>query len=200
MLQADPAWEGESDEQIVVRVQRGEAQAFGALFDRHQGRITRFLFTLGVPESEVDDLVGETFCRALDRIDRYDAARNSRYLSYLYAIARNLAMDRLRRKTPQVSGTDLEEDWDAPPHWRRDAMLEDLARLEQVALVRQALEELSTSDREILALAYDQGMTSQEIMEVTGKPSISAVTTHVYKAMQKLRHRVRQFTAGMEAR
>jgi len=58
-----------------------------------------------------------------------------------------------------------------------------------------ALEPLSPTDREILVLAYDRELNSREIMQITGKPSVTAVTTHVYKAMKKLREHV----AGLAA-
>ena len=53
-----------------------------------------------------------------------------------------------------------------------------------------SLAQLNASDREILTLAYDRELSCREIQAITGKPSISAVTTHVYKAMRKLRSHV----------
>jgi len=179
-----------SDEELVQRVQRGEVEAFAVIFERHQGRLARFLRHLGVPGAEVDDLLGETFCRALEKIDQFDVHREKRYLSYLYAIARNLATDRVRYLVRVTSLEEMGRGWDLSDEKREDAVVDEIYQLEQVAIIRQAMERLSPSDREILVLAYDRELSSREIMEITGKPSISAVTTHVYRAMKKLREHV----------
>jgi RNA polymerase sigma-70 factor (ECF subfamily) len=185
------SWSGVSDEGLVERVQRGQTEAFGEIYARHAGRIGRFLRAVGIPLSDLDDLVADTFCRALDRIDLFETDSGKRYLSYLYAIARNLAVDRIRYRAPELSLEDLDAAQEPSDGYREDAIVDQIRRLEQVALIRRAMERLSPSDREILALAYDRQMTSREIMGVTGKPSISAVTTHVYQAMKRLRILVR---------
>ena len=109
----------------------------------------------------------------------------------LAQFARNLAVDRIRYRTPELSLEELDATQEPSDGYREDAIVDQIRRLEQVALIRRAMESLSASDREILALAYDRQMTSREIMGVTGKPSISAVTTHVYQAMKRLRILVR---------
>jgi len=46
---------------------------------------------------------------------------------------------------------------------------------------------LAPADREIIALSYDRDLSSKEIMAIMQKPSVTAVTTHLHKAMKKLR-------------
>jgi len=178
-----------TDEELVTRIQRGNVEAFAAIFERHRARLGRFIRSVGVPESDLDDLLGETFCRALSRIQEFDVSRGARYLTYLYAIARNLAVDRLRGRYAVAS---LEEIGEPEPAdgVREDAIVEQIYRMEQVRLIWRAMERLSASDREILTLAYDRELSCREIQAITGKPTISAVTTHVYKAMRKLRAHV----------
>lgn len=185
-----------SDEDLVRQVQGGDAEAFALVYRRHNRRIARFLRTVGVPEADVEDMLGETFCRALDKIDQFNPDRGKRYLSYLYSIARNLAVDRVRYRPRILSLEDLQEGWDSPDGGAEDPVVEEICRLEQVATIRRAMERLSTADREILVLAYDRELSSREIMEVTGKPSITSVTTHVYKAMKKLRECVAEAVSG----
>jgi DNA-directed RNA polymerase specialized sigma24 family protein len=55
---------------------------------------------------------------------------------------------------------------------------------------------LAPSDREIIALSYERDLSCKEIMEVMQKPSVTAVTTHLYKAMKKLRALVLADEAG----
>ncbi len=179
-----------SDEELVARVQRGEGEAFAVIFERHHRRLALFLRSSGVPDTDVEDLLGETFCRALNKIRQFDLERGKRYLAYLYSIARNLAADRARGWRPVASLEEIAVEPETSDHVHEDAIVEQICRMEQLRLIWRAMERLSSSDREILTLAYDRELSCREIQAITGKPSISAVTTHVYKAMKKLRAHV----------
>jgi len=189
-----------SDEELVARVQRGEAEAFATIFERHHRRLARFLRSCSVPEADLEDLLGETFCRALDRIQQFDVGRGKRYLAYLYAIARNLATDRARGRPPLTLRDETAEEFELADGLAEETIVEQICRMEQVRLIRKAMERLSPSDRQILTLAYDRELSCREIQAITGKPSITAVTTHVYKAMKKLRAHVDEMAGTAEDR
>lgn len=178
-----------SDEEIIRRVQRGERELFTVIFDRHHRRLHCFLRGLGVSEQEVEDLVGEAFCRALSRVELFDPDCGSRYLSYLFSITRNLATDHFHR-SPRLEREELDEETPDEAGLMEDRVIEEICRMEQAALIREAMSSLNESDREIILLAYDREMSSREIMESLDKPSITAVTTHLYKAMKRLRAKV----------
>jgi RNA polymerase sigma-70 factor (ECF subfamily) len=197
---ADASRTVETDEELVRRVQRGETELFAVIFERHQAQLARFLRQVGVSAADVEDLLGETFCRALDKIDYFDSRSGNRYLSYLYSIARNLATDRARYLSRVTSLEELEESWGPSDGRREETLVDEIYQREQIALVRRAMERLSPTDREIVVLAYDRELTSREIMEITGKPSVTAVTTHIYKAMKKLREHVAGLAAETGAR
>jgi RNA polymerase sigma-70 factor (ECF subfamily) len=178
-----------ADEAVIRRVQRGERELFTLIFDRHHRRLHHFLRGLGVPESEAEDLLAETFCRALARVELFDPDCGTRYLSYLYSIARNLATDHFHHQ-PMLQPEELDEEMPDGAEPIEDRVIEEICRLEQAALIREAMTRLSQNDREIILLAYDREMSSREIMESMDKPSITAVTTHLYKAMKRLRAHV----------
>ena len=66
-----------------------------------------------------------------------------------------------------------------------------VVRSDEVRRIREAIQRLNPSDREIITLSYDRELSCREIMEVMGKPSITSVTTHLYQAMKRLRELVR---------
>lgn len=180
-----------TDEEVIRRVQAGERALFELIFARHYTRMERYARHLGVPAAEAEDLVAETFARAFARSDRFDPSTGTRYLSYLYAIARNLATDRLRERHRSGAVTPLEElEALGPELIGAEDPVAEVLRREQVTEIRAALARLGPGDREIIFLSYDREMSCREIMTVMGKPSISAVTTHLYKAMKKLREQV----------
>jgi len=76
------------------------------------------------------------------------------------------------------------------PDTRIETPVDRMMRMDDLRRIRHAMERLSVSDREIITLSYDRELTCREIMEIMGKPSISAVTTHLYKAMKRLRELV----------
>jgi RNA polymerase sigma-70 factor, ECF subfamily len=189
-----------TDEEVVARVQAGEGELFEHIFHRHYGRIERYVRGLGLPDADQEDVVVETFLRAFAGIHSFDAANGTRYVSYLYAIARNLGTDRMREKRRAPEATFLEDIEVAriPDESEQASPLAALLKREQIDRIRAALALLSPSDQEIIALSYERDLSSKEIMEVMQKPSVTAVTTHLYKAMKKLRALVRSDGAGEE--
>jgi RNA polymerase sigma-70 factor (ECF subfamily) len=178
-----------SDEAIIERVQRGETELFEIIFERHFPRVDRYLRHLGVPDQDREDCAAETFARAFCRVSAFDTASGSRYVAYLYAIARNLAADRVRAwsRAPEfVALEDERQQIESQPSLDGDP-LQAVLRSEETRRIRRAMEKLNPSDREMIYLSYERQLSSREIMAVTNKPSVTSVTTHLYKAMKKLR-------------
>ena len=71
-----------------------------------------------------------------------------------------------------------------------------LLKREQSNRIRAALAMLAPADQEIIALSYERGLSSKEIMAIMHKPSVTAVTTHLHKAMKRLRSLVLSFEAA----
>src|SRR5438105_3836478 len=134
-----------TDEQVVARVQAGEGELFELIFDRHYARIERYVRGLGLPEGELEDLVAETFARAFARIRSFDAASGTRYISYLYVIARNLSTDRLRERlrAPEVTFLEDVRVAETPDEREEGSPLTSLLQREQLDRIRTALGMLS---------------------------------------------------------
>jgi RNA polymerase sigma-70 factor (ECF subfamily) len=178
-----------SDEDVIRRVQRGETELFELIFERHYTRIERYLRHLGVTERDREDLAAETFARALSRAASFNAASGTRYVTYLYAIARNLVTDHARAwsRAPELVGLeDADAAVDAAPSREADPLIA-VMRADEIRRVRAAIAKLGPSDREMIYLSFDRELSSKEIMAVMNKPSVTSVTTHLYKAMKKLR-------------
>ena len=184
-----PGQDSLPDEEIVRRVQCGEGKLFAVLFERHYGRLARFCRHLGVPDGELEDVLGEAFARAFARIQSFNPESGTRYVSYLYSIARNLVTDRLRERG-RAPETTLLDDAGSEPDRLMESPIDRVLRQEEVGLIREALTRLSPSDREIITLSYDRELSCREIMQIMGKPSVTSVTTHLYKAMKRLRQLV----------
>lgn len=174
-----------SDSDIIRRVQRGERELFGELHARHHERIFRFIAHSIWQCEAAQDVAGEVWLKAYKAVDDFVVREESGVLAWLMKIAANCVTDYRRRLKPQVS---LEEDEAThtlrlvAPSAEGEAM-----RREKILAVREALGSLSEGDRQIIYLAHQNDMTSAQIAQVLEKPSITAVTSHLHRAMKHLR-------------
>lgn len=188
----DERWISATSEELVAKVQQGHAEAFAEIFKRHHERIARYLRLQGTPAQDVEDVLGDVFCRALTHIDSFDVSRGKSYLSYLYTIARRAAMDRYRTRSTALPLEEADEDWEPSDGFREDALVEQIINLDRVRAIRKAMDGLSQSDRELIVLAYDRELTARQIRDLIGKPSITSVTTAICRAMKRLKTLVEQ--------
>src|SRR5687767_1602447 len=82
-----------------VRLRRGDPDAFDTLLARYQNRLYRYLLRLTANPASADDLFQETWLKVITRIHRYDERRP--FEPWLFSVARNLAIDHLRKVSPQ---------------------------------------------------------------------------------------------------
>ena len=83
-----------SDEDLILRVQRGENHAYDILVARYKNRLYAYLFRLLGNESEAEEFAQEAFVRAYMNADKYRTV--ARFSTWLYTIATNLVRNRVR--------------------------------------------------------------------------------------------------------
>ncbi|MGH2728872.1 MAG: RNA polymerase sigma factor [Actinomycetota bacterium] len=157
---------------------------FESLYRREIAAVWRYA-RARVPNSlEAQDLVAETFARALEAWSGYDPARGTRG-AWLFGIARNTVADFLRgrasaggsRETPvETERLDTES---APPD---KALYEE----ETLSELRLGIEGLSDRERDALALRFGAGLRASELGEVLGITEAAAKML-AHRAVQKLR-------------
>lgn len=157
-----------------VRLRRGDADAFDAVLARYQNRLYRYLLRLTANAAVAEDLFQETWLKVITRIHRYDERRP--FEPWLFSVARNLAIDHLRKASP--------ESLDEP------GSLERMLERERRGLLERKLEELPALYREALSLRFEEEMTFEEIAEVISAP-VSTVKSRVQRALSTLRKRMK---------
>jgi len=179
------------DSEIVCRVQAGERELFGELHARHHERVYRFVTqSIWQPEA-AQDVACEVWLRAYNAVDRFEVRPGASVLSWLLRIAANLVTDYRRRLGPEVESWEENEEKLAPSLVTQGTEAQFLRR-ERIRAVQLAFQQLSPSDQQIIYLAHQSGLSSAEIADVLGKPSVSAVTSHLHRAMTHLREKLRQ--------
>ena len=174
---------GADDSELVLRMQRRDPRAVAELYDRY-GRVVYALVLRVVRDTGIaEDLVQETFLRAWNRVHGFDAQKGS-IGPWLLAVARNRAIDYLRSAVGRERNAVEYEETDHPALFcdmEKDILSSDKARI-----VKSAIQKLSPNQRQVIELAYFEGLSQSEMAERMGQP-LGTVKTWVRTALKNLR-------------
>jgi RNA polymerase sigma-70 factor (ECF subfamily) len=184
ILLAVGAAEGDAD--LVLRLQRRDPRALGELYDRY-GRLAYALILRVVRDvGAAEDLVQETFLRVWTRAQAFDAQKGS-IGPWLLAVARNRAIDYLRSAGGRERNN-VEFEETGHPSLFID-MEQGILASDRARRVKAAVEKLSASQRQVIELAYFEGLTQTEMAERMGQP-LGTVKTWVRSALKNLRDQI----------
>jgi RNA polymerase sigma factor (sigma-70 family) len=171
-----------SDEALLAGVASGDARATTAFVRRYQARVFGLAHTMVGDRGTAEEIAQEAFLRAWRHADAYDP-RRGQVATWLLAITRNLAIDRLRVKRPEpVDPSTLvrmvETAWGAHPQAAPEAA--------ERGGVHAAVAALPEEQRRAVLLAVLFGFTAREIGELEGAP-LGTAKTRIRTALMKLR-------------
>jgi RNA polymerase sigma-70 factor (ECF subfamily) len=166
-LPSDQDSDRDSDEQLLARTARGDAQAFALLFRRLHGRVYRFALHMTGIGAVADDVTQDVFMAVMRDAARYQGGRSG-VVAWLCGIARNCArqrFDRDRRFQSLDPGDTLDEDDLGGEGAVQTDPLGDLTRAEGIQRVRKAVLSLPVRYREVVVLCDLQELTYAEAAE-----------------------------------
>lgn len=180
-----------SDTELIRQISAGDAEALRQLFERYEKLVFSLAYKMLNDRATAEEITLDVFLRIWQHANRYRAEK-AQVKTWLVRIARNLAIDHLRRNNSR--GLHTHVDW-ADSAYR--ALLpvapssEDTAHanLRQESVVR-AVASLPENQRLPLSLAYFKGYSHREISELLNEP-LGTVKTRIRLAMNKLRHLLR---------
>jgi RNA polymerase sigma-70 factor (ECF subfamily) len=174
--------EGPSDAALLLAARRGDARAFTALYGRHAPLV--HALALGwVDRDTAEDVVQEVFVQAWRKLG--ELREVERFRAWIASSARNRARSvrRSEERRGKRQGAQLEVEGLADPH----AAADGLARLAQEELL-QELRALPEAYRETIALRYVEGLSTEEIAEVT-ELTPGSVRVNLCRGLKLLRER-----------
>jgi RNA polymerase sigma-70 factor (ECF subfamily) len=172
--------------ELLERVKGGDAEALDRIFERYlpalrrwaSGRLPRWTRDL----MSTDDLVQETFIRAMKGINRFEMRHEGALHGYLRQAIVNRVRDEVRRGKRAPALTDLNDQ-----HAGREATpLERAIGEEALQRYEAALGRLRTEEREAIVARVEMGLGYQEIAEALGKPTAEAARMAVSRALMRL--------------
>jgi RNA polymerase sigma-70 factor (ECF subfamily) len=164
--------------ELVAQMVAGDAETpVAELYRRYGRRLYRFGMQVLGDQGLAEEMVQESFVRLWRSASRFDAQRGS-VGAYLFVIARSTAAD--IRKRPSSRPLLSVEESHVPP------LSDNVDRVLDGIIVREALETLSRPQAEVLQLAQEEGLTQSQIAERLGVP-LGTVKTRMFHGMRALR-------------
>ena len=183
-----------SDEDLVRDCRSGSEGAFAELYRRYRQPVFATALRITRDFAEAQDATQEIFIRAYLSIADWDP-RKSRFSTWLYRVAVNRAIDRLRatrRRTRKCSS--LDDAGDAGVRARSTSGIMpspylELERKEQDRKIRRCIDMLPEHQKQLVLLRYCRGMKLNEIAEDQDR-SLGTVKTTLYRAVKTMRARL----------
>lgn len=173
----------DADRELVARWKRGDPTAATAIVSRHSDALARFAVNLG-ERDDVEELVQDTFVRAFGSLHSFRG--DSALRTWLFTIERRLVLDRRRaaRRAPvavEVTDASAATEFTA---------LDSMVAVETEQQVREAIELLSPTQREVFTLRVSEGLSYREIADVVGTTE-GAARVHYHNAMRAVKEYLR---------
>jgi len=180
----------QTDAALVQRTLRGEVAAYNVLVQRYQRQVYNLVYRMIANAEDAGDLVQETFLRAYGALASF--RQDASFLTWLYKIASNLAIDLMRSRRSKGSlSLEVELEEGREPAADRASSPEDAVVRGAVGqIVHNAVLNLPAKYRVVVVMRHLQGMSIEEIADQLNIPT-GIVKTHLFRAREMLRDRLR---------
>ncbi|HEY3217738.1 MAG TPA: RNA polymerase sigma factor [Candidatus Limnocylindria bacterium] len=168
---------------------RRDRSAFAELYDAYFARVYGYVAARLGSRSDAEDVVADTFVRALDALPRFEYRGPGSFAAWLFRIAHNRALTESAKRRHQV-------DLDADAVAGRPGSLVDrspeagVEQAEDAHLIRRLIQSLSPRRQEVVTLRFFGGLRNREIAEVLGLDE-RTVASHLCRALDELRTKYR---------
>ncbi|WP_046216177.1 RNA polymerase sigma factor SigW [Paenibacillus wulumuqiensis] len=180
------------DTRLVKLALKGDQRAFAEIVDLYKDKIFHLGYRMLSNRHEAEDVVQETFLRVYKSLDRYDPKQ--KFSTWIYRIATNLCIDRLRKRKPsfsldaELNDQDNTDGYALIPGDERTPESEYLLT-ETQQLIHQAIDSLPDKYKTVMILRYLQELSLQEISDVMDMP-VTTIKTRVHRGREFLRKKL----------
>ena len=181
-----------SDQVLLNQYLSGDRGAISQLIDRHSNRVRDYIRMMVKDHDLADDILQETFIKAVQVIDDGRYTDTGKFLSWMLRIAHNKVIDYFRSQKSAKTINESESGYNVLGTLRfADSSVEDRLISEQIALdVRRLVDHLPEEQREVVMLRYYSGLSFQEIAEQTNV-SINTALGRMRYALINLRKMIK---------
>ncbi len=165
-----------TDEELMTSVSQGDLNEMTLLFERYNVRLFNFLVQMTKDKAVAEDLTQTVFYKAIRYRTSY---KGGQFVSWIFRIARNVFSDHYQKSKKTWNNVEVEQ----------IAVIEEesaISQSEEVAHLHNALNKLSTEERELVVMNRLQGIKYDQIAEITGS-SAGAVKVKMHRVIKKLK-------------
>lgn len=188
-MHMDAEWLSEA----ISRARKGDPDGYSLLLDAYGQRLYGYFYRATGRHHDAEDLLGDIALRLVKRLGDYD--ERGRFEPWLFRIASNLVRDRIRRKKRRPTPTSLSAGAGEDETGSLGEMLADpdqapvdgrMLLAEQTGRLRQALDQLDPTSREMVIMRHFGQMSFREIADAMGCP-LGTALAKVHRALKSLR-------------
>ncbi|MBT2759583.1 RNA polymerase sigma factor SigW [Mesobacillus foraminis] len=177
----------------IAQVLKGDQNAYGEVVELYKDKVFQLCYRMLGNRHEAEDIAQEAFIRAYVNIQSFNL--NKKFSSWIYRIATNLCIDRIRKKKPdyfldaEVPGT---EGLTMYSQIASDTALpeDELESLELQETVQKEISKLPDKYRSVIVLKYIEELSLNEISEILDLP-LGTVKTRIHRGREALRQQLR---------
>lgn len=183
-----------TDEELIQNYYRGDKEALGVIFERHNQGVFNFALRFLGNRADAEDTTSEVFSRLCTSQGRFTP--NAKFKTWLLTITRNICLDRIRSRGRwggmwfQKQGSDHYEVMDFPSD--RESPQDNLQNKETIFHLQAAIAQLPVDQREAIVLREYEGLSYEEIAAMIGC-SLANVKILIYRARTQLKSTIPSF-------
>jgi len=182
-----------SDQDLMLRIQQGDEEALGLLYDRYSGVLKSLIMRVIHNDAEADDLLQEIFVELWKQSATFSPEKG-KPLGWIVTLTRRRAIDRLRKRQAyaRVEEKFKDQPEQQPEAWVHNTMEEDLELNDARQMLRKVMDELPEAQRQAIELAYFKGMSQREVAAHTGIP-LGTIKTRLELGLKKISEALKGF-------
>ncbi len=183
-----------TDEDLMNDKKASRKEVAQIIFKRYKIRIFGFCLRMLGNRADAEEVAGEVFLALL--VNRYRDDAKTKFSTWLFTIARNQCVSRLRKRKTELSlwrvseKNGEEEPWDLPDH--KEALSETLNKQEISAYIRKLMDKLPEEQKEAIVLQHYDGFSYEEISRILDC-SLDKVKILIFRGKEKLRVELKAF-------
>ena len=177
-----------SDQHVIEQILQGNKRAYALLVDRYKERVFTTALRMMKNREEAEEVAQDTFIKMFKSLANFKGS--SKFSTWLYKIAYNTCLDRLKKKTINIVDDAIE---DITPAFLAtvDSALDIMQEREQQQAINSCLQQLPGDDGFILTLYYFEDLSVDEIAGIVGLKA-NNIKIKMYRSRKKLAVLLRQ--------
>jgi RNA polymerase sigma factor (sigma-70 family) len=172
------------DRQLMQLIMQKDPAALERLYDRYERVIYSFAYRIVKDSMAAEEVMQELFLRIWKNAEHFDPDKG-RLSTWMFTVTRNIAIDHLRKRSSRMPQQTVESE-ELYQIQDNGTMTEDRVEMQMIGeQVREALQQLSKDQQQVMDMIYYQGLTQQEVAQLAAIP-LGTVKSRVRLAMKQL--------------